>query len=88
MACGRAQVKHLIAFHRRGFLDSSMHALQNESGGVVHVNGSGSAIGISEVIFRTERQTTVVAENTVETFNLSAKVFRAIVASNDEVRHA
>lgn len=64
-----------------------MARAQNESGGVVHVNGSGSAIGISEIIFRTERKTTVVAENTVETFNLSGKVFRAIMDSNDEVRH-
>jgi hypothetical protein len=60
-------------------------ALQTKSGGQVHINGAGAAVGISDVIFNRPRTSSVTANNTVEVFYLSAKAFRTIMKSNEEV---
>jgi hypothetical protein len=60
-------------------------AMQWQDNRNVDLCGAGSAIGINEVIFQTERRTTVLAEDTVEAFYLPGKVFRAIMRSNELV---
>lgn len=65
--------------------EAGVHA-QDSEGNVMVIFGAGAAVGISEVICGALRSTDLVAENTVETFVLPAKHFRALMASNTEVR--
>jgi hypothetical protein len=81
--CGRhdesrcVQVKSIIYDH--------MH-MQAQDHTLVHVNGSGAAVGIGEVLAGMPRLSTVTADTYVEAFYLSAKVAKAIMDSSDMVR--
>eukprot|EP00892_Ulva_mutabilis_P004618 jgi/Ulvmu1/2528/UM138_0033.1 len=57
-----------------------------KDGTLVHVNGSGAAVGLSEAICGIPRLGTVTADTHVEAFTLGTKVFRAIMDRSDEFR--
>lgn len=61
-------------------------AVQAKDNTLVHVNGSGAAVGLSEALCDVPRLGTVTADTHVEAFSLGAKVFKAIMESNPEAR--
>lgn len=55
-----------------------------KDGSLVHVNGSGAAVGLSEALCGIPRLGTVTADTHVEAFTLGTKVFKAIMENSPE----